>query len=97
MKVRPQTEYLFTNYSGQFLSVDGLSHDRNVVCEQTGIDFDYRKCRRTYAQYLIDEGLPMDKLSVILGHVSTKTTEKAYARPRDDRVINEVIEKWESE
>jgi integrase/recombinase XerD len=94
LKVRPKTAYLFTNKDGKPLATNSLTKDRNLVVNDTGIVFDYRKCRRTYAQYLIDEGLPVDMLSVILGHSSSKTTEKSYARPRDDRVVAEIIEKW---
>ncbi len=94
LKVRPNTKYLFTNKDGEPLATNSLTKDRNVVVNDTGIVFDYRKCRRTYAQYLIDEGLPVDRLAVILGHSSSKTTERSYARPRDDRVVAEVIEKW---
>ncbi|MFA6718644.1 MAG: tyrosine-type recombinase/integrase [Prevotella sp.] len=86
--------YLFPNKDGGFLSTNSLTKDRNVVCNDTGISFDYRKCRRTYAQYLIDEGLSVEKLAVILGHSNSKTTEKSYARPRDDRVVAEVINSW---
>jgi len=97
MSIRPNNKLLFTNYDGNALSTNSLTKDRNLVINETGIDFDYRKCRRTYAQYLIDEGLPVDKLAVILGHSSSKTTEKSYARPRDDRVVAEIINKWSTE
>lgn len=53
-----------------------------------------RKCRRTYGQYLVDEGYTVDKVAVILGHSSSRTTEYNYARPRNDRVATEIIEKW---
>lgn len=97
MKVRPKNKYLFYNKDGEVLSTNALTKDRNVVINETGIKFDYRKCRRTYAQYLIDEGLPVDKLAVILGHSSSKTTEKSYARPRDDRVVSDIVKLWSSE
>ncbi len=96
LTVRSDTsDYLFHNQVGQPLSTNSLTKDRTRVCKEVGIDFDYRKCRRTYALYLIDEGLPVDKLAVILGHSSSKTTEKSYARPRDDRVVAEIIRSWQ--
>ncbi len=91
---RSDSEFLFPNHDGNYLSTNSLTRDRKVVCDETGIVFDYRKCRRTYAQYLVDENLPIDKLAVILGHSSSKTTETSYARPRDDRVVAEIIEQW---
>ena len=50
--------------------------------------------RRTYAQYLIDEGFPIEWVFVVLGHSSSKTTEKSYARPREDRVVRSIADSW---
>jgi integrase len=54
-------------------------------------------CRRTYAQFLLDEGFPSDKVLILMGHATSKTTETNYARPREDRVVKEVLKKWSSE
>ena len=95
LKVRKSdSEYLFPNQQGQFLSTNSFEVDRRFFVANSGIEFDYRKCRRTYAQYLIDEGIPIEEVAVILGHASSRTTERAYARPRDDRVVRKIIEKW---
>ncbi len=70
------------------------SRHRSTVIAETGVTYDYRMCRRTYAQYLVDEGYPTDKVAVVLGHTSAKTTESAYAKPRSDRVVAEIISNW---
>lgn len=89
-----ESPFLFPNPEGNYLSTNILTRDRAIVMRMTNVDFDYRKCRRTYAQYLIDEGLPVEHASVLLGHKNTKTTEKSYARPRDDRIIASVVSQW---
>ena len=88
--------YIFPNRSGRYLSENSLGLDRKAVCDDLKIDFDYRKCRRTYGQYLVDEGFSSDEVAVILGHSSSKTTETYYARPRPDRVVRKIIDLWNS-
>lgn len=95
LTVRPEgSDYLFPSPEGRYLSGNILQRSRRLVCEETGVEFDYRKCRRTYAQYLVDAGFPIDHVAVILGHSNTKTTENSYARPRPDRVVSEILEVW---
>jgi Site-specific recombinase XerD len=91
----PQSEYLFHNNKGESLATNTLGNDRQMIVKATGVEFDYRTSRRTYAQYLIDEGVSIELVAVILGHVSSKTTEMSYARPRDDRVVRHVIDLWD--
>ena len=98
MKIRDSnSEFLFPNKRGQFFSTNTFEVDRRMFVEGSGVEFDYRKSRRTYAQYLIDEDTPVEEVAVILGHASSRTTERAYARPRDDRVVRKIIEKWKNE
>jgi len=91
------SEFIFPNKDGTYLSTNALGVDRRIVEEEIGVRYDYRKARRTYAQYLIDEGFLVDEVAIILGHTSSRTTEAAYARPRDDRVVRKVIDAWEND
>ena len=50
------------------------------VSKETGIDVNLRKCRRTYGQRLVDAEVPISVVSVVMGHLSTRTTEQHYAR-----------------
>lgn len=89
------SRFLFHTRNGTMLSTMQLTRDRLLVCRETGIDFDFRACRRTYAQYILDEErLSTEELAIILGHSSSKTTETSYARPRNDRVVNKLIDSW---
>ena len=70
-------------------SQQGLSRLRELVKADTGIDFDGRMCRRTYGQTSIDEGVPLDAVSRMLGHRTTKTSETYYARRTNEAAILE--------
>ena len=88
------SEYLFNNSSGGPFVSQTLRVDKELIADGSGINFDFRMARRTYAQYLIDEGQPIEYVSVVLGHANTTTTERAYGRPRDDRVVRKIIDSW---
>jgi len=96
LKVRRPSDsgYIFPNQKGGYLSTNILTRERGLVVRGSGIVFDYRQCRRTYGQYLIDEGFTVDQVAVILGHSNSRTTEKSYGRPRDDRVMSDILTKW---
>ena len=63
-----------------FYSPNGLTKLRERVTKDSGVIFDLRACRRTFGQENIDLGVPLDAVSRMLGHSSTKTTEKYYCR-----------------
>ena len=65
---------------------------RRIAENDLGLEFDGRMCRRTYGQYLKDRGVPIESISVDMGHSTTKTTETYYARQRGDRAISETFE-----
>ena len=46
--------------------------------------------RRTFGQIMLDKGVSIETVSKMLGHKSTATTEKFYARAGLQRIINEV-------
>ena len=76
-------------------SQQGLSRLREIVSKETGVVFDGRACRRTYGQTSIDEGVPLDAVSRMLGHRTTKTTETYYARRTNEAAINEAQKIWD--
>lgn len=90
--------YVFPNrFTGGLLSINALEEDRRSVCSDLGFFFDYRQCRSTYGQLLKDEGFPIDIVSVILGHSSSRVTETFYARVRNVSALEDVVSKWYSE
>jgi integrase len=67
---------------------------RKIVKSETGVEFDGRACRRTYGQVSIDTGVPLDAVSRMLGHATTKTTETYYCRKTSDAAIAEAQQIW---
>lgn len=62
---------------------------RRMVEDDLGIKFDGRKCRRTYGQTLKNRGVDIEAVSAQMGHHSTNTTERYYARIRSDAALSE--------
>lgn len=96
LSLHGSTGFLFPNPDGDEVSENTLRKWRETVNGETGVSFDFRKCRRTYAQYLLDEGWTVDCVSVLLGHTNETTTAVFYGRARPDRVVQNVLSGWES-
>ena len=85
LAIHPENEFLFPAFRD---SGDGKLSDNSItkmvrwVGKDAQIkDLKIQKCRRTFGQFLLDEGLRIDDLSVLLGHQSTTTTEEViYCR-----------------
>lgn len=89
------SDVLFCSSLGGKLSENTLRKDRVKVNDITGIKFDIRTCRRSFGQLAIDGGLRMESLSVLMGHSSTNTTERYYARVRQGNALSEAKNIWE--
>ncbi len=59
------------------------------LCEKDcGVFCDTRTFRRSYGQGLLDRGIDsIESVSVLMGHSSTRTTERYYARRKNDSAI----------
>ena len=66
------------------------------VSDDTGIDVDLRKRRRTYSQRHVDAKVPISVVSVVMGHASTRTTEQHYARVKHAVAVEEVTKTFNS-
>lgn len=87
--------YLFSRpYEDVPVSRNTLTRYRRDVCDKLHCDFDYRMCRRTYGQSMIDEGVPLEVVSVLLGHARTDTTDVFYARVRNSSAVESVLDRW---
>lgn len=89
-------EDLIFSVNGAVVSSNSLGVWRSKVCEACGVQFDFRKLRRTYGQYLLDEGFSLDDVSVLLGHTNVMTTNTFYAGARPSRVVQNVLTGWDS-
>lgn len=69
----------------------------SVVSDAVGVDFDFRICRRTFIQSAIDDGIDLESVSRLAGHVTTKTTESYYGRKRQDDALDEARHVWDGD
>ena len=77
-----------------YLSGNTLRRMKDRVEDDIGIRFDLRQCRRTFGQLYLNNGLDLESVSVLMGHSSTKTTEKFYSRRRNDQAIDFARRTW---
>jgi integrase/recombinase XerD len=75
-------------------SSNSLTKMRKKVNDDCGIAFDLRTCRRTFGQVGIDSGVATESVSRMMGHNSTVTTEKYYARKSQENAISEAQRVW---
>lgn len=82
------TTYLSSNVIRKILS---------FALEDLGIETDPRTLRRTFGQIYLDSGIDsIESVSVLMGHSSTATTERYYARRRNDAAIEAARRAWGS-
>ncbi len=72
----------FFFWSGQSARATAIGNMRRTiarVCANAGVDGYPHRFRDTFAVRLLEKGVPIDQVSILLGHTSVKTTEKYYA------------------
>ena len=89
--------WLFANPRGEPVSGQTQRVWRRIVVDATGVEMDHRILRRTYGQMLEDLGVSEEHVSVLLGHASTATTARYYARVREGAAIAAAREAWNRE
>jgi site-specific recombinase XerD len=93
-----ESRYIFASpIDGLPLSSNTLRLDKDRLIKRIGIDYDYRKLRRTYGQILVDSGADIQAVSMVMGHASTRTTEAYYARLRADYALADILTIFENE
>lgn len=76
-----------TNETG-YLSSNSILRILSICEKDCGVSCDTRTFRRSYGQDLLDRGIDsIESVSVLMGHSSTRTTERYYARRKNDSAI----------
>jgi integrase len=96
--VKPKNNYLFPALrdSGDGkLSTNSITEMVRRVGQDAGvIGLDLHKCRRTFGQFLLDEGASVETVSVLYGHLETSTTERSYCRKKQDMAVQAARNIW---
>lgn len=80
---------------GEFYSSKHMRHLKKTASERSGVAFELRTLRRTYGQTLLDRKVPLETVSLALGHASTRTTETYYCRKDADSARLEILKAFE--
>ena len=64
-------------------SANSMTVLRNIVERETGVTYNLQKTRRTWGQVALDDGVPLDAVSRMMGHAMSRTTETYYARKKN--------------
>jgi len=83
-------------YSGKLPVISNVKYNEylKIVAQSAGIDkpLSTHWARHTGATLLLNEGIPMQIVSKICGHSSTKITEQVYAKLLDETVVDAMQE-----
>ena len=72
---------MFTTNTGAALDPDNVARKYRSLCEEAGIGRRrFHALRHTTATLLLDEGVPLNVISVQLGHSSLAITADIYAK-----------------
>lgn len=94
----PQYVFWNTGTGKPQTAVTNWQHDLRQVFRAAGQPKGHpHQLRDTFAVRLLEQGIPLEEVSKLLGHTSIKTTEKFYAqwvKARQDRLDTLVVGTW---
>ncbi len=75
-KLSPESAYLFTQTNGERMTSRSFNYWLEKYCRDAGVTFKSSHCiRRTFASRLYAQGMPLEEISVYMGHEDTDTTK----------------------
>lgn len=85
IQYNPNRVYLFENCYGKQLSTESIRKIWYRACDLCGIEgVNPHGVRHFVGSTLVEKGVPLKKVAQILGHASSKTSEKFYIKPKED-------------
>jgi integrase/recombinase XerD len=100
MKLNKNPKYAFwnTGTGKPQTAVTNWQHDLRQAFRAAGMEDGHpHQLRDTFAVALLEQGVPLEEVSKLLGHESIKTTERYYAKwvkARQDRLDSLVVATW---
>jgi len=83
-----------TNNAPSFYTQHAFEAIKLEIERLSGVKFQIKDFRSTFAQLSKDRGVSIEAVSKALGHASTVTTERFYARIRDSDALKEMSKAW---
>ena len=94
----PDNLFLFPAFRDKIdgkLSANSITKMVRAVGKDARVDgLDLHKCRRTFGQMLLDEGMGIEDVSVLMGHASTAPTERYYCRRKQQQASVSARNLW---
>jgi len=91
-----ESDYLFpAPMHSRPIAANSLRRYKSSVEKELGIEITFQAGRRTYGQWLIDDKVPAETVSLHMGHRTSKTTETFYARQRESVALEITKRIWE--
>ncbi len=79
------SKYVVCTNKGTQETKRNFARTLEVVCRAAGIDYkSSHKIRKTWTSNLIDQDVPLSKVTKLIGHTNSRTTISAYYKPTDD-------------
>lgn len=95
LQIKPRTIILFPSPMDQPLSGNSIRRILDHALRMADVDSEPRMLRRTFGQNYLDMGIDsIESVSILMGHASTRTTEKYYARRRNASAIEAARAVW---
>lgn len=92
IKYNPNRIYLFENKKGERLLTQGIRKIWYSACDIAKVKrYVPHNCRHFLGSQLTSKGVPINKVSQILGHSNSNTSQKYYIKPIDN--FNDDLEK----
>ncbi|MBQ8643780.1 MAG: site-specific integrase [Candidatus Methanomethylophilaceae archaeon] len=79
----------------EHLQGNTLRKMKDIVANETGLDFDLRTCRRTFGQRLVDKGVDIESVSKVMGHTNPVITSEVYCCKQEDAAIETIRSMYE--
>jgi integrase len=79
------------------LKIDEFARANKITAAEARERFEQKGVRDTFAVELLFAGVPLERISILLGHSSVKITEKHYApwvRERQEQAEADVHRTW---
>jgi integrase len=81
---RPDEYCVFCTRAPSKKPMDNFKRSWAALTRGTGLDLDFRDCRRTFGTRLNERGLPSEMVQRLLGHTTSVVTYKHYLQATDE-------------
>ena len=83
-------DFVFTREDGTYSGTDMIKEPNSIIKELLNTNCRFYDLRGTFATRSANNGVVLKNIAAILGHASTKVTEKSYVSAVDEAVVKAI-------